>query len=61
VDYSKAYEQEYGKAETVADSISHILETFIKADSGFRREKVNITNTHFRYWLSGKHRPFLKC
>lgn len=40
-DYADAYEAKYGQEETVADLIPHILETFIKADRGFKRKCNN--------------------
>lgn len=40
-DYADTYEAKYEQQETVADLIPHILDTFIKADRGFRRKSSN--------------------
>lgn len=38
--YAQAYEAEYGQKETVPNLIPHMLEAFIKADSGFRKGRA---------------------
>lgn len=38
--YAQAYEAEYGHRESVPDLIPHMLEAFIKADRGFRKNPV---------------------
>ncbi len=38
-DYAAAYEEEYGRREALADLIPHMLETFIKGDRGFKKDR----------------------
>lgn len=41
--YAKAYAQEYNKTEKIEDLIPHMLEAFIKADRGFRKQSIGST------------------
>jgi len=45
-DYVEIYQRTYGQKERIADLIPFMLEAFMNADPGFRRERKDLRGAH---------------